>query len=51
MVSSINFDDRESFMYFEHLMKEKGVFDKMRELGIHDGASVILYELEFDFVD
>ena len=50
-MSSINFDDRESFSYFERMMRENGVIDKMRELGIKDGDTVSMYDLEFDFVD
>ncbi len=51
LMSGINFDDRESFMYFEKMIREKGIIQKMRELGISDGDSVALYDLEFDFVD
>ena len=51
LMSGINFDDRESFMYFEKRMRDGGVFDKMRALGISDGDTVDLYDLEFDFVD
>ncbi len=51
LMSGINFDDRESAMYFEHMMREKGIFDKMRQAGIADGDVVCLYDLEFDFVD
>jgi len=51
LMSGINFDDRESFMYFEKMIRDKGIIQKMREAGIADGDSVILYDLEFDFVD
>lgn len=51
LMSGINFDDRESLMYFEKMMRENGVIAKMRELGISDGDEVDLYGLEFDFVD
>ncbi len=51
LMSGINFDDRESFMYFEKMIREKGIIQKMRELGIADGDTVSLYDLEFDFVD
>ena len=51
LMSGINFDDRESFMYFEKMLREKGIIEKMRELGIRDGDTVSLYDLEFDFVD
>jgi GTP-binding protein len=51
LMSGINFDDRESFMYFERMIREKGIIQKMRDLGIADGDSVNLYDLEFDFLD
>ena len=51
LMSGINFDDRESFMYFEKMLREKGIIEKMRALGIRDGDTVSLYDLEFDFVD
>ena len=51
LMSGINFDDRESFMYFEKMIREKGIIQKMRELGIADGDTVALYDLVFDFVD
>ena len=51
LMSGINFDDRESLMYFEKMIREKGIIDKMRKSGICDGDTVNLYELEFDFVD
>lgn len=51
LMSSINFDDRESFMYFERMMRENGVFDAMRKAGISDGDEVTIYDLEFDFVE
>jgi GTP-binding protein len=47
----INLDDRESLMYFERTLRTSGIIDKMRELGISDGAEVDIYGLEFDFVD
>lgn len=51
LMSGINFDDRESLMYFEKMLREKGIIEKMRALGISDGDTVNLYDLEFDFVD
>lgn len=51
LMSGINFDDRESLMYFDKMIRDKGIIDKMRTLGITDGDTVNLYDLEFDFVD
>ena len=48
---SINMTDQESFGYFQMQLKKKGVFDKLREMGIQDGDTVRIYECEFDFMD
>lgn len=46
---SVNFDDMESLQYFQKSMESQGVFDKLREMGIEDGDTVRIYELEFEF--
>ncbi|MBC2576064.1 GTPase ObgE [Peptostreptococcus canis] len=46
---SVNFDDMESLQFFQKQMETKGVFDKLREMGIEDGDTVKIYELEFEF--
>lgn len=46
---SVNFDDVESLQYFQNQMESRGVFDKLRAMGIEDGDSVKIYELEFEF--
>lgn len=46
---SVNFDDVESLQYFQNQMEFRGVFDKLRDMGIEDGDSVKIYELEFEF--
>lgn len=51
VMSGINFDDRESLNYFERMLRQHGIIDKMRELGVKDGDEVNLYDIEFDFVD
>lgn len=51
MMSGINFDDRESLNYFERMLRQHGLIDKMREIGVKDGDVVNLYDIEFDFVD
>ena len=51
LMEGINLDDRESMNYFDRTLRQNGIYDKMRELGIADGDVVDLYDLEFDFVD
>ncbi len=46
---SVNFDDMESLQYFQKAMEGQGVFDTLREMGIEDGDTVKIYELEFEF--
>ncbi|WP_304341153.1 GTPase ObgE [Metaclostridioides mangenotii] len=46
---SINFDDMESLQFFQKTMESRGVFDRLREMGIEDGDTVRIYELEFEF--
>ena len=46
---SVNFDDMESLQFFQNSMENQGVFDKLREMGIEDGDTVRIYELEFEF--
>ena len=46
---SVNFDDMESLQYFQKAMESQGVFDRLREMGIEDGDTVRIYELEFEF--
>ena len=51
LMEGVNLDDRESMNYFDRTLRQNGIYDKMRELGVADGDVVNLYDLEFDFVD
>ncbi|MBQ1793807.1 MAG: GTPase ObgE [Peptostreptococcaceae bacterium] len=46
---SVNFDDMESVQFFQKSMESQGVFDKLREMGIEDGDTVKIYDIEFEF--
>ncbi len=51
LVGSVNFEDRESLNYFDRVLRNSGVFDKMRQGGVEDGDSVNIYDFEFDFIE
>lgn len=51
IASSVNMTDEESAAYFQTQLKKKGVFDKLREMGIQDDDTVRIYGFEFDFMD
>ena len=51
VVNSVNFDDRESAMYFQRVLNKSGVIEKLRAAGIKENDTVSIYGAEFDFVD
>ncbi len=50
LMGSINFDDRESLMYFQKVLRTAGVISALEEKGCTDGDTVSMYDFEFDFV-
>jgi len=49
LMGSVNFSDYESRMFFDRVLRDAHVFEKLEEAGIHDGETVILYNLEFEY--
>ena len=48
---STNFTDVESLRRFQNILMKKGVFDKLREMGIQDGETVKIFDLEFEYYE
>ncbi|MCD4714322.1 MAG: GTPase ObgE [Clostridiales bacterium] len=46
---STDLTDIESLRRFQNVLKQKGVFDHLREMGIEDGDTVRIFEIEFEF--
>ena len=51
LVKSINFDDYESLQYFQKSLASMGVIDALHNAGVEEGASINIYDFEFDFVE
>ncbi len=51
LMGSINFDDRESLMYFQRVLRNSGVIKALKEKGCGDGDTVNIYDFEFNFVE
>ena len=51
VINSVNFDDYESLQYFQRVLIQTGVIDALRDVGIQEGDTVSIYEIEFDFVE
>ena len=49
LLERVNLADIESRMYFERSLRQGGVFDRLEELGIREGDTVSIYDLEFEY--
>jgi len=50
IMRDINFDDRESLMYFQRILRMHKVIDKLEQSGINEGDTVDIYEFRFEFI-
>ena len=49
LMANINFSDYESRMYFDKMLRQSGLFDRLEQMGIQDGDIVSMYDLEFEY--
>ena len=49
LISNTNFSDYESRMWFDKMLRESGLFDRLEAMGIRDGDLVSMYNLEFEY--
>ena len=49
LVSRVNFADYESRMYMDRKLREAGVYDRMEAMGLTDGDTISIAELEFEY--
>ncbi len=50
LLSAVNVNDPDSLRYFHKVLRNKGIFDELREMGIKDGDMVRLNDFEFEYV-
>lgn len=50
LLNAVNVNDPDSLKYFHKVLKNKGIFDKLKEMGIQDGDFVSLNDFEFEFL-
>lgn len=48
---NVSLDDPDSMTYFQKILREKGVISKLREMGIKENDTVIVGDVEFDFIN
>lgn len=51
LLYSTYFDDVDSLRFFQDSLRQKGVIEKLKELGINEGESVFICDYEFEFFE
>ncbi|WP_276877290.1 GTPase ObgE [Anaerococcus hydrogenalis] len=51
LLEKVNLDDYDSRMYFEKNLRDMGVFDKFKEMGIQEGDLVAIGDIVFDYYE
>ena len=49
LMANVNFGDYESRNWFDRMLRQSGLFDRLEEMGIRDGDIVSMYNLEFEY--
>ncbi|MGN0241815.1 MAG: Obg family GTPase CgtA, partial [Candidatus Weimeria sp.] len=44
-----NLDSEKGFAFFQKFLKEQGILKKLEDMGIQDGDTVKVYDLEFEY--
>ena len=49
LLACTNLNDFESRNWFDKQLRQSGLFDKMEAMGVQDGDTVVLYDLQFEY--
>jgi len=50
IVGSVNIENYESLQYFQRAIKNKGVIEELEKMGINEGDTVRIYDIEFEYI-
>jgi len=51
LIQNVNFEDYESRMYFDRVLRNAGVYKRLEESGIKDGDTISIYNIEFEYTE
>lgn len=51
MLGYTNLESEKGFAFFQRFLRENGILDELRELGVKEGDTVRLYGLSFDYYE
>lgn len=46
----VNMDDYESLQYFQRVLRQSGIIDRLEEMGVQEGDTVSILDFEFEYV-
>lgn len=49
LLGRVNFSDYESRMYFERSLRDAGIYERLEKLGVQEGDTICMNELEFEY--
>ena len=49
LIAGVNFSDYESRMYFDRALRESGIFQRLEDMGVQEGDTVSMYDLDFEY--
>ena len=50
IMRTIDIDDYSSLQYFQRVLRNSGIIDKLEEMGINEGDTVNILGFEFDYI-
>ena len=50
ILRTVNMDDYSSLQYFQRILRNTGIIDKLEEMGINEGDTVSIFDFEFDYI-
>lgn len=50
VLGNVSMDDYESLQYFQRVLRQSGIIDKLEEMGIQEGDTVSILNFEFDCI-
>ena len=48
---NVTLNDPDSMAYFQKILREKGVISRLHDMGVKEGDTVSIGDVEFDFVE
>ncbi len=50
IMNGVNMDDYESLQYFQRVLRESGIIDRLEKMGVQEGDTVDIFGFQFEFI-